>query len=259
MEKKVKFQAKSDLFLLPRLVNLGLSKQEALVYLVLLNEGALPAKEIASKIDVLPHSIYRTAKNLEQKNLVGVLKTSPLTFQAISPQLAFTSFIKERTIGLQKEADKLSHLLSQKKSIHHPTQIDFVFGKHEIYISSREKVNKTKKELLIISIGEPIPQDLMLAIRNAIKRGVVIRMIVHKYDAKNKAILDNFIKNGYEIRHYPDWGFHLIVYDGKSSLLIVNDPKDTKERVGMQIFSEGLSKAFRDYFYSTWNKAVEIK
>ena len=83
-------------------------------------------------------------------------------------------------------------------------------------------------------------------------------MIVHKNDKENKQILENFKKNGFEIRHYPDWGFHLNIYDSKKSIITVNNPQNTKERVSMEIFSLGLSKALRDYFYSVWEKATPV-
>lgn len=257
MRKKKNFEDKSRYRLLPKLVNLGLSKQEAEIYLTLLEEGPLPAKEVAKKINILPHAVYRTTKKLESKKLVAVLKTSPLTFQTLPPQLALPSFAKEKAVYLQKEAEKTAKILAQKKSAAVPTKIDLIFSRHEIFTLFDKMVEKTKKELLIISIGEPIPQNSLLSTKRAYEKGVVIRMIAHKYDG-NREILENFKKNGWQIRHFPDWGFHLVVFDGKRSLLSVNNPKDTRERVGMQIFSEGLSKALRDYFYSVWEKAVKI-
>ena len=64
---------------------------------------------------------------------------------------------------------------------------------------------------------------------------------------------------GWRVRHYPGWGFHLFIIDGVRSVLAVNNPKNTQERVAFQIYSEGLSKALRDYFYFVWEKATKIK
>jgi len=258
MSKKQCSEAKKPFELLPKLVKLGLSKQEAKVYLTLIEGGPFPAKEIARIINILPHAVYRTAKKLENKKLISILKTSPLTFQVLSPQLTLSSFIKDRNLMIEKEVEEVSRLLNQKQSSSPPTQMNLIVGKYEMFIQTIKMTNETKKELLIVSIGEPIPEDSLLAIRNAYLRGVKIKMVAHKYDQENKEILENFKKNGYEIRHYPDWGFHLVVYDGKKALLSVNNPKDTEERVSMQIPSQGLSKALRDYFYSVWEKATPI-
>jgi hypothetical protein len=74
----------------------------------------------------------------------------------------------------------------------------------------------------------------------------------------NVGVLKSFEKNGYNIKHYPDSGFHLVVYDKQISLLVVNNPENIKERSGIIITNKGLSKAFRDYFYSVWKKASKI-
>ena len=84
-------------------------------------------------------------------------------------------------------------------------------------------------------------------------------MIAHKYDQSNQKLLSSWVKMGWQVRHYPDWGFHLIVIDKKTSLLSINNPKNTEERVSFLIQSSGLSKAFHDYFYSVWEKATPIK
>ena len=77
------FIQKTDLSLLPRLVKLGFSKQEAEIYLTLIKEGTLSAKEIASRLNILPHAVYRTIKKLEKKKLVTIISSSPLTFYVL--------------------------------------------------------------------------------------------------------------------------------------------------------------------------------
>jgi sugar-specific transcriptional regulator TrmB len=258
MKKTRNFEAKKSFELLPELVNLGLSEQEAQVYLTLVESGALSAKEIGKTINVFPHTIYRTAKKLETKKLIAILKTSPITYQVLSPQLALSLFIKDKSLMMEKKAEEIYTKLNQKQNNSFPTKIDLIIGKSEMFRQSTKMINETKKELLIISIGEPVQEDCLLAIRNSCLRGVKIKMIAHKYNKENKEILENFQKNGYEIRHYPDWGFHMVIYDADKALLAVNNPQNTEERVSMQIFSHGLTKALRDYFYSVWNKSIPI-
>jgi sugar-specific transcriptional regulator TrmB len=260
MKKKAGFKTKRELALLPELVNLGLSKQEARIYLFLLKSGALDAKQIAVGINCLVPAIYRATKKLESKKLVSVLKTTPLTFQALPPKLALSSFAKKRAVNIEKKGEEISDVLARvsKTAPFSATKIDLIIGRKQIFNISSGMVAKTKKEIALISIGETIPQKLLLEMKKASDRGVKIRMVAHKYDEENIEILRNFIKNGYEIRHYPDWGFHLVVYDSKKSLLIVNNPEDPIERSAMLIYSKGLSKALRDYFYSVWKKATKV-
>ena len=256
--KKEVIEAKIHSSLLPKLANLGLTHQEAQIYLVLNEVGPMSAREIAKYIHIVAPSVYRITRKLEEKKLVAVFKTIPVTFQAIPPLLALSAYAKERAIFLQNEAEETAKLFTSKETSVNPTKIDLIFGRHELFIKAAEIINTIKEELLIISIGEPLPQNLLLAVNHAHKRGVIVQMITHKFDQNNKEVLENFKKNGYVIRHYPDSGFHLIVYDGQQAMLAVNNPEKLEERVTMQIFSQGLSKALRDYFYSVWEKAIAV-
>jgi len=259
LTKKERIEAKIRSSLLPKLANLGLTRQEAQIYLILNEVGPMSAKEIAKNIKIFTPSVYRIIKKLEKKRLVAIFKTIPFTFQSIPPPLALSAYAKEKAIFLQKEAEETAKLfLSKETTTTNPTKINLIFGRHELFSKATEMINTLKKELLIISIGEPLPQDLLLAVNHAHKRGVIVQMITHKYNQENKEVLENFKKNGYIIRHYPDSGFHLIIYDGKQAMLAVNNPEKLEERVTMQIFSPGLSKALRDYFYSIWKKATHV-
>lgn len=249
---------KIDLSLLPKLVKLGFSKQEAEIYLTLVTDGVLPAKEIASRMNIMPHAVYRIIKKLEEKKLVAIITSAPLTFYVLPPELALSSYVKERSLQLEKEAKEINMVLSSKKTTSSSTKIDVIAGKQEFFLASENLIKESKKEVLIISIGEPSTPDLILADRRAIERGVIVRMIVHKYDKENQEFLKNLKKNGLEIRHFPDWGFHLQIVDGEKSLLVVNNPQNPEERITVKINSFGLSKALRDYFYSVWEKAIKV-
>jgi sugar-specific transcriptional regulator TrmB len=249
---------KRNISAINKLVNLGLSKQEAEIYVVLQAEGPLPAKEIAQKVGILPHAVYRTAKKLLEKNLIALTKKRPLTYISLPAKIAFTSLVDSTTLQLQKDLNSLTDILGQQKFKQTETKVDVFFGKHETFMRSIKDFNEAKSEILIISIGEEISKELLLADKKAIKRGVKILLIVHKYDDENKEVIENFKLNGIKVRHYPDWGFHLVVCDSIKSHIIVNNPKNPTERVGIQIYSKGLSKALRDYFYSVWKKAVKV-
>jgi len=249
-KKAVNFEAQYDLSLLPKLVNLGLTQQEAEIYLTLERGGTLHAKDIASRVRILPHAVYRMIRKLEEKRLVSIITSSPLTFHVLPPELALSTFVKERALAMEKDAKEIYSSLNSHQTLPSPTQIGVIVGKQEFFAESEALINGSKKEVLIISIGEPSTTELILADKKAIERGVVVRMIAHKFDKENQEFLNNLKKNGLEIRHFPDWGFHLQVVDGLKSLLTINDPKNPEERTTVKINSAGLSKALRDYFYS---------
>lgn len=242
----------------PEIVNLGLSQHQAMIYQLLITQGALSAKEIAKQINILPNAVYRLARDLKKKRFITISETHPAIFSAVSPTLALESYTSKRIAELHNQKNKLISELSKMQKAQDQTQVNFINSRQEIFFKSLNSVKKAKKEILIISIGEQIPEEVVLGIKRSIDRGVTVNMIAHKYNDENKSLLQSWLKMGWKVKHYPDWGFHLVIVDGKESILSVNDPKNTSQRVGLQFFSLGLSKALQDYFYSTWKKAISI-
>lgn len=240
------------------IVKLGLSKHEATIYQLLVREGSLSAKAIGKSLGILPNAVYRLCIKLSINKLIAVSEGHPKTFRPLPPSVALTSYANEKILEIEDLKDKAIKDLSRSGEVTKETQINLLGNRNEIFIKSVEMLKKTKKEVLIISIGEQIPEEVILANRDAISRGVQVKMICHKFNQENRQLLESWQKMGWQIRHYPDWGFHLVVTDGTNSILSVNNPKNTSERTGLEFFSSGLSKALRDYFYSVWKKAKEI-
>jgi len=239
------------------LVQLGLTKQEANVYLTLWNEGAMTAEQLAVKLFCLPQAASRSAKKLEKNNLIGTIRSFPHTYQAIAPSIALPMLAKTKASLFQTTADALAQTLSHDIP-RLDTTMNLIIGSKESYMYGAKLLNETKKEMLVISIGENLPEELLLSVRKARERGVVIHMITQQYGKENKEVLEHLKKNGYEIRHAPSKGFHLAIYDGKESLLIVRNAEKPDERASVHIVSAGLSETLRDYFYKTWKSALPV-
>ena len=125
-----------------------------------------------------------------------------------------------------------------------------------LYVTLTESATR---EILIVSIGESVGDEIKLANRDALERGVVIKMIAHRYDKSNKELLQNWVSMGIEVKHVQDWGFHLVVFDGEKSILSINNPNHTEERISLFIENKGLSEALRIYFFTQWKNAQSIK
>jgi sugar-specific transcriptional regulator TrmB len=241
-----------------QLKRLGFTHQEIQVYLTLIRKDACNAKQIAKKLAIFPNAVYRTIHELAKKGFVTTTKRYPITFEAVSPQTAIPLFVEGQMAKLQDISTTITTSLLPLPMNSNPTTVDLMYGTNTIFEHGAKLLDASAQEMLVISIGEPLPPNLLLAVKNAVARGVSINMIVHKYDEENKAVIENLKKNGYIIRYSPGWGFHIAIYDQKNALLIVNNPEQTDERVAMFIRSVGLCKALRDYFYTTWRKAKVV-
>jgi sugar-specific transcriptional regulator TrmB len=240
------------------LVKLGLTKQEARIYQILVEEGPMNAIQLSQKIKILPNAVYRLINKLQEKNFVTTTEKGRRTFKAIPPTIAVKAYSNNKILEIEKLKDQAIENLIKGKTKTTETQVNFINSRQEIFNQSIVMIKQAKKEILIISIGESIPDELILTNRDALNRGVAVKMIAHKYDAGNEQLLKSWIKMGWQVRHYPDWGFHLVIVDGITSILSVNNPKNTEDRIGLQFFSTGLSKALKDYFYFIWEKSIKV-
>jgi len=242
----------------PSLVHFGLSIKEAETYSILSEKGPLPVNGVAHITKSSPNALYRILKNLLRKGLIIASPTHPAIYRTISPAIAFDALAKKQISTMEITKNELIQSLTAQQP-HDQTKIDLIGNIRDFFLAYAKLAHKAKEEILIISIGEEVPEEVVLANRDCIERGIKIRFIVHKYDAGNRNLVHRWIRMGMEVRHYPDWGFHLVVIDKKVSLLAVNDPKNTSDRVSLQFNSEGLSKALGDYFYTTWDKASPVQ
>lgn len=240
------------------LVKLGLSQIEAETYRILHEEGSLSVKQAAGKLNVLPNALYRVFDGLSEKGLVISSGKYPATYKPLSASIALDMFIKNKIRDLETTKEEIVSSFNNVKSSDQ-TRIDIIKTTGEFFTAYVQLAKQAREEILIISIGEDVPDEVLLANRDALKKGISIRFIVHKYDKTNHDVLIRWQKMGLKVKYYQDWGFHLVIVDGVKSLLAVNNPDNTNERLAMKIYSRGLSNAYADYFNSIWERSEEIK
>jgi len=241
-----------------KLHELGLTKQEAKIYDFLVGERKSTAGQISLSLRIPVQAVYRSCYNLNRLGFVGLQKTRPMEFIATPEKLSVPTYIKSKQDifnVITRDILSAQRINIDKVS---PTKVSLVFGEKEMFQSGIGAFNKARYEILVISIGQELPQELMLAQKNAVARGVKSLMIAHKSNKENRQVLASFKSNGIEVRHFPDWGFHLVIVDSFYVMVAANNPKNTKERVGIEFYNESLCRAMRDYFYTVWEKAKPI-
>src|SRR3989344_5215616 len=258
MLKYAVMKTKKTVTTLQPLFKLGLSHDEVACYIELVHRGSLRASELAQAVNIFPNAVYRIIDRLKQKGFVVVLDTHPVTFQAIPPQVAINAFVQRQAQALEEVKTLSIQAFARKIPSPPETRIDMISGRRAMFKAYVDFLKQTKEEVLIISVGESVPDELKLANRDALERGVSIKFIPHRYDEGNAQLLRSWVRMGIEVRHFPDSGFHLVVFDKKHAILVANNPDNIVERTSLVIYSGGLSQALRDYFYATWENAAMI-
>lgn len=240
------------------LVTLGLTRDEARVYALLCSRGSQTALDLSKSCSILPNAVYRLIQGLAKKGFVVSLPTRPAKFQAIPAQIAVEAYATAKMQTVERaKSEAVAASTAPEHDIPH-TRIDIVTGRQAMFDTFVKLAKSARKEILVISIGEPVPDEVKITNYDAVSRGVSVKLMFHRYTKDNEQLLKSWVRMGAQVRYYPDWGYHMTIIDRKQSILTANNPEETEERISMVIHSESLSKALGDYFNAKWSTALSI-
>ena len=145
-------------------------------------------------------------------------------------------------------------------------QITTVAGYEHFYNILENLFQEAKKEIIIFSVGEPVPAKLEKVMKEKADKGILRRFIVTKNDQENKHFLQKYQKMGIKLKYYPARGSTFWVIDNKRSGISVRNPifkitekKYQEERVSILFNNANLSQSLARYFNHLWQEAKVIK
>lgn len=103
--------------ILEKLVELGLSSRQALLYLTILQNKNVNIKQISKKTGIHTQDVYKLLMTLEKKGLVLRTRTKPLTIEAIPLQLALKMILKNHKMKAKEELDFLKRTLKETNEL----------------------------------------------------------------------------------------------------------------------------------------------
>ncbi len=242
-----------------QLVELGLTPDEAAVYELLVREGGLTANDISLHLKIIVNSIYRLTKDLQSQGLIKELDIRPKRFQAVPPALAIQQLANKQLARIETVAEAAIKRLgaTSSQSPHH-LNMGLMTGRKELFESYVNLAKKSKQEILVISVGEPVPETIWKVTKSKIKKGVSHKFIFHEYGKHNVMLYKRWQTMGVDVRHLPSGGYHLNIFDHSAAILSASNPKQSKERTGVVIYNEAVIEAMRSYFFQQWALAQKV-
>lgn len=236
----------------------GVSPHGHKLYQALLTHGPLTAAEIGSKLNIYANAVYRLTNYLTQVGLVREQLTTPKRFAAVplaQGQENYFTFQRNKFKNLFPKAFKMYAELPQNHDI------AFIHGRDVIFQKLAEDLDVAKKEANFIVLGLPIgvSPELMLAQRNAVKRGIPIKIIVQEHSETNQQTLASWGEIGLTIRLGKPLGFHLLLIDTNISYLMYYDTEDKTKRYAVRIVHPGINKELQIIFTKKWHEAKPFR
>ncbi|MEK6900151.1 MAG: helix-turn-helix domain-containing protein [Nanoarchaeota archaeon] len=244
---------------------LGLSPYENKIYTALLEYGRLSAKQIAERSKVPVTAVYPNLKKLMQKNLIQEFSGETAFFEPIDPKVSIPALIQAQKYSLEKLEIGLT---SQAMDIYHHKQIakaqevlNVSLGKEAssaIYLDALARAEKTYYILGWTFKSSRAKFVKLHQLLEAVKRNIDVRIIVTGSEDKQWPILEEYIKQGINLRFYPSDNFSLLIADNKECKITLKNP-EYDQKFNLHIKDPSLSEALQSYFLSVWDKAEPIK
>ena len=249
------------------LLELGLNKYEAKVYLTLVSEGTSTAKNISDITGIPYGKVYEIINSLSAKGFSVVLPSKPIKCQAISPKEAIRlskKSVDEKYDALEKHImTELEPLFAETKKFVEPKGLFWIInGRANVVKKIDELVKKANKQINIHcslnSLSRLVLHKELL--KDAASRGVKILIA----GVTNKENIDEIGSLGFcDIRHISISKNNFVSVDGRDSLIIDSMPDDDNilygRDLGIFASSASFTRFVDNFFVSSFEKAKSLR
>lgn len=252
------------------LLGLGLSLNQARVYLVILKLEKTTVGQIAKFSKVRREDIYRLLPSLEKMGLVERLMGKPTQIRATPISDALTFLVSEeknrfddRLSGMRISVQRLS-LKDWKQPLPGEASIYILIAeKKAILAKTSELIGNSRKEVALIADKAriiPVLSQFSDECRQAIKKGSVIRLIFEGEcpDSLLKEKVQKLIDGAsVHVKFHRDPLNHFIMSDDKEALITTSKETGLGESPSLWTNNSNLLGVLRTSFESDWQKAED--
>lgn len=232
------------------LENLGLTKNQSLVYLSLLKLGSSPAQKIIKESGLHRSRVYDAVETLQQKGLVSsVIKNFKQHFQSVPPE-KLMDFLEEKKQALREELPKLKQVEGMKKEEIKASIYKGKEGLKTIY----SQMLKEGKDIKVLGAKAIIIDELEYVIPHFDKERIAKKIRwINIWDTKEAKIKANKYRKKIEGKVLPKG------YEGKGVVNIFGDKVsivlwEEKHPTAFMIENKETADSFRKWFDLIYEK-----
>jgi sugar-specific transcriptional regulator TrmB len=253
------------------LIELGLTKRQAKVYLALLRIGPSKAEAISTAASVHRPEVYRVVDRLQEIGLAKKHLSTPTIFSAVSINEAIKLMISRKTIELKKTCKKAKSLIHRLDKINRPANRKLaespilVISENEYLKKMRCGIAKSRCSIDVIAPSVTLRSWFFLfdgLLEKTLQRNVAFRVITEEHE--NKLLPKNLIpfsesSFGFELRTVPEAPLaSVVIFDNIEVTAIINMTDSLIRKMHLWSSNESLLALCQGYFNSLWLKARHL-
>jgi sugar-specific transcriptional regulator TrmB len=229
------------------LTDMGLTKNEAELYLIILKSGQLTATQIAAQTKISRPHVYDSVNKLISKGVLAhITKNNKKYFKANSPQ-KILEYFKEKYVRFESTIPTLEKYFTAQKN---DSTINIIEGSEGIR-SVFNDIIKTKNEVVVFGASDRA--------YNYLPRHVVDKYL--KERKQNKIYARQFYYEGTKILKSKESEFRKLPkeFSAPTTTLVYGDKVSIwiwqAVPIAIMIESADLAKSYRTYFEMLWKIA----
>jgi sugar-specific transcriptional regulator TrmB len=261
---------------LKNLVNMGLTRTDAKIYVFLAKRGPQKAQDVALAMKIAKQRLYPSLRRLQSKGLVNATLEHPARFSALSFEKALDLFAKTKMEEAKNIQQSKDSLLSDWQSIvireteDKSAKFTVIEGRKYVYSKIQQMIQETKKQLsTVTTIPGLIQADqyglLDTAFNHPLKHKIQFRFLTElsasNIDAIN-ALLERAPKTGFNLKvRNPQLGLKLsprmVLRDNEELLFFITSPTD--KDTCLWTTCKELVQSFVAVFDELWRNSTDIE
>jgi len=230
-----------------------LSQQAKDIYSLILMNGPMSATQIAKKLTIFPHAVYRSTKQLQAVGCLNQTGKHPALFEAIPVSESVEIFTL-----LQKDWF-LSTFLKyspQDSFIQKELNISFIESREMLFEKALLDIQNAKEEMDNLASGDELPSEIMLAQKHALDRGVTIRTLFQKRNKKNESFIQARTKMGEQMRITEAVNTRIVIFDKRIVYIMSYDPSNYIKSNGIRFEYAPVGQLMYQVFMQYWERGV---
>lgn len=237
------------------LQQLGLTRNESKVYVILMKTGSATAGEVTQKSGIHRRNVYDCMERLMEKGLVSfVIVNNRKYFRAEEPE-RFLSLIEEKEAQLKEQRKFAEQIMPRLRPVAPTTKQDVRFYKGAEGLKTvYEDILQTGKDYVGYGPGEQLEKILKGYLKYYINKRVRKKIklkLIYTMSSRGK----DFVKNPLlEARYLPEqYSSHaaLRIYGNKVAIMLLSE----EEPIAIVIENKNIAEGYRKYFDVIWNAA----
>ncbi|MCD4796754.1 MAG: hypothetical protein K8R49_06270 [Candidatus Cloacimonetes bacterium] len=248
------------------LLQMGLSVNEAKVYLALLEKGISQVIELVTPSEVPQQKIYSVMQKLLNKGLCSLIPGKVKKYKPEKPETVISEFITDYEKQITSAKNLIIELESQYQRGLNNTNIEHIeIIKNKRQIAEKMIYLEKKAREEVLSFNKP---PYAMTKRNVeeikgLKRGVKYKSIYQTADLKEvigRSVVEMYMKGGEEVKVASELPIKMMIFDSKIALFTLEESVTQLNNFSTVVIrNSDLVKVLIENFNTYWQNAMTYK